>query len=384
MEILETHNHNGPETFTESLTIQLLGIWPHLKPLFDNNQACLIYAGFHPEFSFFTRRTDGIKNQIINEYNSGKRHFLFECLGEGVSSEVITKIHSCTDELMDQYNDLKVYFLTGTIDGEQSYRIICNTNQLNPYITILACNYFLYINAKSYPKYNIDYSISNREKNFVCLNKVHRQHRIDLLELMLRENLINDKCYYSFYDSAFSSEGVLQSLLIDDYPHIVNNLEFIKTLRLNFDDTRQNPVDIREEDLKLFINSYFSVVTETLFHSSNYDFLKGKRHISNVHPGIFITEKTTKVLALKHPFILASVPNMLSALRNAGYKTFHPYIDETYDTIKDDDLRLLYVVNEVKRLCNQTDTEWLEWTKNIKPIVEHNYRHFFNCTDYTY
>jgi hypothetical protein len=197
---------------------------------------------------------------------------------------------------------------------------------------------------------------------------------------MFREQLVNDKCYYSFYDSAFSSEGVLQNLPINDYPYINSNLEVIKTLRLNFDDTRLNPIDIREADLKLFVNSYFSVVTETLFHSNDYSFLKGKHHISDVHPGIFITEKTTKVLALKHPFILASVPNMLPALHDAGYKTFHPFIDETYDTIEDDDLRLVYVVNEVKRLCSQTDSEWLEWLKNIKPIVEHNYELFFNHT----
>jgi hypothetical protein len=376
MAIPESHNLNGPESFTYSLTLQILDIWPHLKDIFD--EVSLIYAGFHPEFSFFTRDHDGIKNQIISEYNSGKRHFMFECFGEGVSSEVIVKIHRCTDELVVQYPDLKVYFLTGTIDGERSYHSICATEQLNPYINVLACNYFLHINPKSYPNYDIDYAISNREKNFVCLNKVHRQHRIDLLELMLREQLINDKCYYSFYDSALSSEGVLQNLPVLEYPYINNNSEFIKTLRLNFDDTRLNPIDIREADLELFVNSYFSIVTETLFHSSDYLFLKGKHHISDVHPGIFITEKTTKVLALKHPFILASVPNMLPALRNAGYKTFHPFIDETYDTIEDDDLRLVYVVNEVKRLCSQTDSEWLDWLKNIKPIVEHNYELFFN------
>jgi hypothetical protein len=66
-------------------------------------------------------------------------------------------------------------------------------------------------------------------------------------------------------------------------------------------------------------------------------------------------------------------PGLLKYLRSTGYKTFHPYIDETYDTIDDDEIRYQMIVDEIKRLCNQTDEEWLAWQNNIKNIVEHNY-----------
>lgn len=382
METLETHNHNGPETFTESLTIQILKIWPELESIFDN--VCLIYAGFHPEFSFFTRSSSGLINQILTEYDNGKRHFMFECLGEGLSEEVISKIHSCLDDFHSTHSDTTVYYLTGAYNVEELYKKVCKRLNLTPYIKIMECSYFEYINSASYPKFNIEYNIGERKKNFVCLNKVHRQHRIDLLELMLRYKLINDDCYYSFHDYSCSSNNILSSLSDEQYPNIANNLEFVQTLQLNFDDTRMNPVDIREEDLSLFLNSYFSIVTETLYYSDSYKFPKAKWHVSNVEPGVFITEKTTKVIALKHPFILASVPNTMTVLRERGYKTFHPYIDETYDTIVDDDLRLRYIINEVKRLSSQTKEEWIEWTRSIKPIVEHNYELFFNRTDYAY
>lgn len=377
------HNINGPADYVQSLTLHVLNIWPEFTDIFD--KVSLIYAGFHPEYSFFTRSITGLTNQLHDEYNNGKRHFMFECLGECISPEVITKIHACAEDFAKKHDDVTIYHLTGAYNATELYKAICSDYALTPFIRVMGSYYFEFVNSKTYPRYNNPYQIGNREKNFVCLNKVYRQHRIDLLELMLRDGLINDKCYYSFYDnSGGSRESELVGLLDEYYPNIKSNLDFIKTLQLNFDETRTNPVDIREEDLILFDNSYFSVVPETVYYSKHYTFpKKAKCHVSDVEPGIFLTEKTTKVLALKHPFIIASVPNILVALRDRGYKTFHPYIDESYDTIEDDDLRLEAIVNEVKRLSNQTTDEWLEWTKNIKPIVEHNYELFFNHTSFS-
>ncbi len=379
METLETHDRNGPDAFTESLTLQILAIWPELTDKFNN--ACLIYAGFHPEFSFHTRSIQGLKTQIEQAYNNGKRYFMFECLGEGISSDVIHKIHLVTADLVAADPSVTVYYFTGVLNGEEAYNTICNKNDLHPYIAVMSCGYMEYIHHHSYPIVG-DYEIRTRNKNYLCLNKVHRQHRIDLLELMLSEKLINDKCYYSFQDYSQPTDDIFVGLLDEHYPNIKTNLAFIKTLQLNFDPTRTNPIDVTEDDLELYHNSYFSVITETIYYDSEYAFPKAKCHVSPVEASIFVTEKTIKCLALKHPFIMASVPGMLEGLRKRGYKTFHPFIDETYDTILDDDLRLYTIVQEVKRLSSQSDGEWLEWTKNIKDIVEYNHSHFFNQVDF--
>jgi hypothetical protein len=199
---------------------------------------------------------------------------------------------------------------------------------------------------------------------------------------MLSENLINDKCYYSFQDYSQPTDDILISLLDEHYPNIKSNLAFIKTLQLNFDPTRTNPVNIIQDDLELYHNSYFSVITETIYYDSEYAFPKTRCHVSPVESSTFITEKTIKCLALKHPFVMASVSGMLEGLRKRGYKTFHPFIDETYDTILDDDLRLQAIVQEVNRLSSQSDADWLEWTANIKDVVEYNHTHFFNQVDF--
>lgn len=376
----ESHDRNGPDTYVESLLLQILNIWPEFNEIADD--ICLIYTGFNSEFSFYTRDIDGLKNQIYNEYNNGKRHFMFECFGEGLSTYIIKKIHIAMNDFVAQYNDIHVYYLSGSIDSKEIYHNICEQNNLTPYINVKACDYFVYVNQRVYPRLEEEYSTEKRLKNFLCFNKVYRQHRIDLLELMLAANLVNDKCYYSFQDYSQPTDEVLEGLLYEHYPNIKSNLEFIKTLQLNFDPSRTNPIDIRNEDLDYYKNSYFSVVTETIYYGNDYKFPRSRCHVSGVNAGVFVTEKTTKVLALKHPFIIVSVPGMLSKLRERGFKTFYPYIDETYDTIIDDDLRMKTIVDEVKRLSNQTDDEWVTWCKNVKEIVEHNYNHFFSQVDF--
>jgi hypothetical protein len=69
-------------------------------------------------------------------------------------------------------------------------------------------------------------------------------------------------------------------------------------------------------------------------------------------------------------------------LNERGYKTFHPFIDESYDSEPDFEKRFKMCVEEIKRLEKFTTEEWLEWQKNIKPIVEHNYKYLQNLTEH--
>ena len=66
----------------------------------------------------------------------------------------------------------------------------------------------------------------------------------------------------------------------------------------------------------------------------------------------------------------------LSDLRKIGYKTFSPYIDETYDTIDDNEQRLLALVNEVKRIHNLPDNEYKILLDNCNTIASENLKIF--------
>jgi hypothetical protein len=127
--------------------------------------------------------------------------------------------------------------------------------------------------------------------------------------------------------------------------------------------------DLETTDYSFYENSYFSVVTETLYYP--YYAFPNKNYVGAVpaYIGLFLTEKTYKPIAMKHPFILLAPAHSLRMLRERGYKTFSPFIDESYDEIENDHLRLKAVAEEVKRLSK---SDLVEFTYQIKDIVEHN------------
>ena len=72
------------------------------------------------------------------------------------------------------------------------------------------------------------------------------------------------------------------------------------------------------------------------------------------------------------------MPKSLHVLKDSGYKTFHPYINEDYDNIEDDELRLVAIADEIERLCGLSDEEWLEIQRELIPRLEHNYQLLLN------
>jgi hypothetical protein len=140
-------------------------------------------------------------------------------------------------------------------------------------------------------------------------------------------------------------------------------------LRLTLDDDANNPSGLTAIDAVMFYNSYFSVIPETYFFKDSF---------LNELNTVFMTEKTYNAILMKHPFIIAGMPNTLDHLRNNGYRTFHPYIDESYDSVRDDEERLLLIMGEINKLCSLTGDELLQWQHNIKEIVDHNYQILMN------
>jgi GT2 family glycosyltransferase len=60
-------------------------------------------------------------------------------------------------------------------------------------------------------------------------------------------------------------------------------------------------------------------------------------------------------------------------MQNLGYKTFSPYIDESYDTEVDNYKRLNMIVQEVNRICNLSKEDYDTLISNCKEIAEYNF-----------
>jgi hypothetical protein len=106
-----------------------------------------------------------------------------------------------------------------------------------------------------------------------------------------------------------------------------------------------------------YIDTYFSLVTETEFH----------------HPYSFRTEKIWKPIMAGHPWICVSSCGFYQDLKNLGFKTFDHLIDETFDQIVDSQQRIERVTRVIEDLCQQDLSKFLD---EAKQTCKYNQQHF--------
>ena len=73
-----------------------------------------------------------------------------------------------------------------------------------------------------------------------------------------------------------------------------------------------------------------------------------------------------------HPFIVYGSPYTLKNLRELGFKTFSPYIDESYDEVISPFRRMQKITKEVKRLCSMSKEDLHKWYYGMLDILERN------------
>ena len=87
---------------------------------------------------------------------------------------------------------------------------------------------------------------------------------------------------------------------------------------------------------------------------------------------VFVTEKTFKPIAFRHPFMIFGLPFTLKYLRSQGFETYENLFDESYDLEIDTLTRLEILKDNVKNYNN------VPYDIVTQQKIEHNYNHFFN------
>jgi len=212
-------------------------------------------------------------------------------------------------------------------------------------------------------------------KKFLNFNRRWRLHRPALVALLYAYGIL-DKGHVSLgmsddnknWDSVwpslrqmFAGDQHIDSLFATHEQSIVN----LQPLYLDSTDLITNKAILEHTTTELYEDTYFSVVTETNFFTQ-------PTYGSYLETGRFLSEKTFKPIAKCHPFIVVSVPNFLDSVREIGYKTFSPWIDESYDTELDDAKRLAKIVAEIKRLSELTPDEIEQFMSGVHDICTFN------------
>jgi hypothetical protein len=252
---------------------------------------------------------------------------------------------------------------------------------------------YMYINREEYTielekrvAQNIKRRLSTtvtKTKKYLCLNRRWRWFRPTLVALLTVHNLLDkghmslgradisdtwDKIWPSIVHR-FHAYPSIQKLLVTNQHKVLN----LGDLYIDTNDLITNRAALDSKTNWMYEQTHFSVITET-----NYD------TAGIFNNNIFLTEKVFKTIVHMHPFILVSVAGSLAALRKIGYKTFSPYIDETYDNETDDIKRLLLIIKEIQRLCSLTDEELAEFDKGVAEICTYNYKVFMEKKNFLY
>jgi len=122
-----------------------------------------------------------------------------------------------------------------------------------------------------------------------------------------------------------------------------------------------NNDNINNDISKYLEESYIQVIFETNSQSIN----------SNSQQ---ISEKSYMGIRNGQPFILfTTTGGILEHLKKIGFKTFHPFIDESYDlkTLTYEQ-RYKLLLNESKKLCEISEEEIKYKYEKMRPIIEHN------------
>jgi hypothetical protein len=115
----------------------------------------------------------------------------------------------------------------------------------------------------------------------------------------------------------------------------------------------------REYDL--WQRSLWHVVNETVFYDAK----------------LHLTEKIFKPIVAGRPFVLVAAPGNLAYLRSYGFQTFSSWIDESYDTVQDPDMRLDLVTNQLRQFCSLSVSDLRDLHRDMLPVLEFNKQHFF-------
>lgn len=176
------------------------------------------------------------------------------------------------------------------------------------------------------------YKKTHKPYQFLFLNGRRRRHRIEII------NQLNDILESALWTNLDAGRGLSRTLppeyefpRYSDTANPVTEHSYVK-----FDLFKDEWGEIYLYP-KPYIDTYFSVVTETVFEI----------------PYSFRTEKIWKPIVMGHPWIALANRGYYQDMHNLGFKTYGHVIDESFDMIDNNQERLTRVAQIVKDLCKQ-------------------------------
>lgn len=209
-----------------------------------------------------------------------------------------------------------------------------------------------------------------RPYKFLCNNKtMTKEHRSTMAYFAIKYDLLNEG-KFSFLQKIDKNTITAQiskiiknpieeyiEKIVSILPHELDTHELSELQKTNFGATN-NKKD-------WYTETYVNLVTETFFGRN-----------------VFLSEKIFKPLSNLQPFIVLGDYGTIAELKRLGFKSFEPFIDESYDLEINSKVRILKIEKEIEKLKNKSIEEIHEWYYSIKDILLHNQKHMYSFESY--
>lgn len=308
-------------------------------------------------------------NQIyLDDLRSGNAMLLLDQSHEGYQTPWLWKwFHeSCSER---QIPISAVVYVTGNLLAEKQYDLWCDQYNVKEKMCVLPHVHFEHMIHET----GVNRVRFDRGPNLPSFDD-HVRYKTENFSKILDYNFLQKRLrnhrtwgYKAIFDSGLLDNGLLS---MNQFDYMQTHLEgkFITEEETNIiNKTLPSYVYGISNTLKgdhyyinrfnddVMLDTWISVVSEASF--------------SDTENTCFLSEKSFKPIACHHPFIIFGNKNSLEYLKDMGYRTFHPYIDESYDKLSTWD-RLDGITNALKKFNAVEDK--MEWYKSIEEILLHN------------
>jgi len=246
---------------------------------------------------------------------------------------LVSELHRDSAKFIINHQHPKIeYFICGFVKG------YANNSWMDWFIT--TCDFYKDTDILTQL---VPYKI--KPKYFDVLLGWRKPHRDVAYNFIVENNLLDKVTMTYLLDKTkpIDQQGIWEVAIPDNTFNTVTHINYLgKPVSLS----QIIPVDVYNQ-------TAYTVVAET-----NYD-----NHYS------FYTEKIVKPILAERLFIVFSGQHYLRNLCSLGFKTFDGIIDETYDSVEDNDQRFKLACEQIQYLIDQPQDKILE---QIRPITEHN------------
>tara|TARA_R100001015_G_C4615410_1_gene171395 strand:+ start:245 stop:1546 length:1302 start_codon:yes stop_codon:yes gene_type:complete len=372
------------------LKINHLNKFEQLEKLSKERKPYVIFVKMY-QLEYITERSIlkhffgyGKNKFIIDDINSGKCKLIFASLTEFCNYDYFIYMNKFKKQLKHYNISEEKIVIFDFMNNLENAKKKFDTNIQFKYFNWLMVAWKHYINI---PKTidNVKEKDYKREKYFITLNKsVKKQHRPFLLYYLWKNDLLDKGFVSFFYEKEFKS--AFKDNMTNSYQEFVrlseneidkfidwleNNPLYVDVDKKEFEDNKQYsgaPNEIfNDKTDNAYKNSYFNILTESSFIESNTEF----------DLDFYVNERNSFPITAFQPFIAVNGHHHMKKLQELGFKTFHPHIDETYDSIQNSAVRFYLITKEISRLCSMSKQEIHDWYWEMEDILKHNHTYYY-------